>query len=425
MAKASVIDAVEIPSSFTDVLYLTNQDQMQSGLKKLFKEKKLSWFLLPIDGFAKILHRLELVGTVLIDGSDIDHSQELKLGRIIETLEMENIGVILLNSRLDLPVESFTLQGSKSSFSLTDSAEAINSVDEIWTRVSVNLAYRKKSSGIVVKPAGPPKQMRRPYINKLEDQLNNTRALVDNLAEQLRLAGLVQRDFLPGHFPNTDKVKWAAIYMPAEWVSGDIYDIVRLDDDHIGFYIADAVGHSMPAALLTIFIKQSFVMRRTVGNDYTIFSPADVVKNLNLKMAAQKLSGYQFATCSYCLLNTKTLQMTYARAGHPYPVLIRPGQEPKQLETRGSLLGIFEQAQYLQQIVQLEPGDKVLVYSDGAEPFIGKFDDLKGFQFTQEFYDMKDLPLSEMFNELNSLLKSKEISPSEFDDITAVAFEIL
>ncbi|MHC4639282.1 MAG: PP2C family protein-serine/threonine phosphatase [Planctomycetota bacterium] len=438
MSKASLIDSIEIPTSFTDVLYLTNQEQIPSALKKLLKEKKLSWFVLPIDAIPRILHKLELIGTVMIEAEDINHLQQQKLGRIIETLEMENIGVILLNSRIDLPVDSFSLPVSRGGFSLTGSTDPSASIDEIWTRISVNLAYRKKKNfGIVVKPAGPPKQVRRAYINKLEDQFNNTRILVDNLSEQLRLAGLVQRDFLPGQLPNTERIKWAATYMPAEWVSGDIYDIVHVDEDNIGFYVADAVGHSMPAALLTIFIKQAVIMKKTVGTELQTISPADVVKNLNLKLVEQKLSGYQFATCCYCLLNTKTLQLTYARAGHPYPILIRPGQEPKQLETRGSLLGIFEQGQYLQQIVQLQPGDKILVYSDGAEPFIGGYEgirtyppgpfgyeDLQGFQYMPEFYDIKDLALTEMFDELNALFKSKEINPSEFDDITAVGFEI-
>jgi sigma-B regulation protein RsbU (phosphoserine phosphatase) len=109
--------------------------------------------------------------------------------------------------------------------------------------------------------------------------------------------------------------------MPAEWVSGDIYDVARIDEQHIGFYLADAVGHSMPAALLTIFIKQSLAMRETIGNTYRIFAPAEVMRNLNLKMLGQKLSGYQFATCCYCLLNIRTRQLTFARAGHPYPIL--------------------------------------------------------------------------------------------------------
>jgi len=252
-----------------------------------------------------------------------------------------------------------------------------------------------------------------------------TGAMVNNLAEQMRLAGLVQQDFLPTQLPNTDEVRWATLFLPAEWVSGDIYNIVRIDEHHIGFYVADVVGHGIPAALLTIFVKQALVMRETVESNYRIFSPAEVMKNLNMRMAAQKLSGYQFATCCYCLLNVKTLQLTYARAGHPYPILIRPQEQPRQLEIRGSLLGIFKESEYIQQTIQLQRGDKLLLYSDGAEPFIGTFDDLTGFHFGEEFCGIKDLPIVEMFDRFNSLAQNKKIDPSEVDDITAAGLEIL
>ena len=141
-------------------------------------------------------------------------------------------------------------------------------------------------------------------------------------------------------------------------------------------------------------------------------------------MTAQKLSGYQFATCCYGLLNTKTLQLTYARAGHPYPIIIRPGKEPEQLEIRGSLLGIFEQAEYIQGTVQLQPGDKLLLYSDGAEPFIGRFDDQGRFGFDNEFCNIKDSPITEMIDSLNSVLQNQTIVPTEVDDITVIGLEI-
>jgi len=421
MGKSGLLSAVQAPKSFTDVLYLTDNKDMAPEIKHLLKQKKLSCLTLPIDKFPQILHRLDLIGTVIIDA---ENAQQQKLARIIESLEMQNIGVILFNNRIEMPVKSFSLAGPQvKSFSLVTTVESV-SIDELWVRISVNLAYRKRGSEIVVKPAGPPRQVQRSNANKLAEQLHMTGALVDNLAEQLRMAGLVQHDFLPTQLPNTDEVQWATSFMPAEWVSGDIYDIVRIDEQHIGFYVVDAVGHSMPAALLTIFLKQALAMRETLDNNYRIFSPAEVIKNLNVRMAVQKLSGYQFATCCYCLLNIKTLQLTYARAGHPYPILIRLHEPPRQLETRGSLLGIFEHAEYVQQSVQLQLGDKLLLYSDGAEPFIGNFNDLSGFDFTEEFYEMKDLPIIDMFDRFNTIVQKKKIDPSEVDDITAVGLEI-
>ena len=247
---------------------------------------------------------------------------------------------------------------------------------------------------------------------------------MNNLAEQLRMAGLVQRDFLPAQLPDSDLLRWAAVFLPAECVSGDIYDVVRLDEQHVGFYVADVVGHGMPAALLTIFIKQALVMRQTTESSYRIFSPTEVLTNLNLRMTEQKLSGNQFATCCYCLLNTSTLQLTYARAGHPYPILIRRKENPKQLEVQGSLLGIFEHAKFPQQTVQLQTGDKLLLYSDGAESVIGGFHCSNEFNFSSEFCQIKELNITRMTEKLNDLVQHQKNESVETDDITMVGLEI-
>lgn len=424
MEETNLLSTLEVSKSFTDVLYLTNQKQMPSEIKRLLKQKKLSFTVQSIDTFFRIRDRLDLIGTVIIDTVDLGVSQQGYLSRIIESLEMNNIGVILLNERMQMPVKSFSLAPATSSFSIGGSVESV-SIDELWVRVSLNLAYRKKSSEIAVKPAMPPKQIRRIYKNKLAEQLSITGALVENLSEQLRLAGLVQQDFLPAQLPNTEKVRWATTFLPAEWVSGDIYDIVRIDEQHIGFYVADVVGHGVPAALLTIFLKQALVMRATINNKYHVFSPSEVMENLNVRLAKQKLSGYQFATCCYALLNIKTLQLTYARAGHPYPILIRRNKPPQQLEIRGSLLGIFGKSEYIQQTIQLQPGDKLLLYSDGAEPFIGSLEDSTNFNFSEKFCGIKDLPLVEMMDKFSTFVQNEPIAPSEVDDTTAVALEIL
>ena len=423
MDRTESFSAFELPENFTDVLYMTNEGHIPSEIKRLFKLKRLSYRILPIDRFSEVRDRLDLIGTVIIDTKESVASQQ-QLVRIIELFEMVHIGVILLTGRNKVPVKSFSLSPSNTSFSVGGTMEAV-SVDDLWTRISVNLAYRKGSSSMAVKPAIPTRQFNTVCTNKLAEQLAMTKVLADNLTEQLRLAGLVQQDFLPSKLPHTDEVQWATIFLPAEWVSGDIYDIVRIDEQHIGFYVADIVGHGMPAALLTIFLKQALVMRETIDNNYRIFSPVEVMRNLNLRMAAQKLSGYQFATCCYCLLNTKTLQLTYTRAGHPYPILIRPGKEPEQLQIRGSLLGIFEQAEYVQGTVQLQPGDKLILFSDGVESFIGRFDENGSFDFNKEFCAIKHSPLTDMVESINTAIQNQTIDPSELDDITLIGLEIL
>ncbi len=422
MEKVESHSLLDLDKSFVDVLYITNRQQMPLETKQLLDEKKLSYRVIPIDKFSEVRNGFDSIGTVIVDVDDTNCSQQLV--QIIETFETKHIGVILLTDKEKLPAESSSVLPSTTSLSMSETSE-VSSLDELWVRVSANLTYRKKSSAQVIKPAATSRRAQATYNNKLAEQIDTAKMLIENLAEQLRLAGLVQKDFLPTKLPQTDKVRWATLFLPAEWVSGDIFDIVRVDEEHIGFYLADVVGHGMPAALLTIFLKQALVMRQTIENKYRIFSPSEVVRNLNIRMAAQKLSGYQFATCCYCLLNVKTLELTYARAGHPYPVLIRAGQPLEQLEIRGSLLGVFEQTEFPQRTIQLEPGDKLLLYSDGADTLIGGFNNRLGFCFTKEFQEIKHMPITRILDVFSSHIQNQEVEQIEIDDITMVGLEIL
>jgi len=260
---------------------------------------------------------------------------------------------------------------------------------------------------------------------RLRNAMMNLASLHAQLSEELRLAGIVQQDFLPEKLPNCDKLRWATFFAPAECVSGDIYDVKRIDEQHVGFYVADVVGHGMPAALLSIFIKQAIAIYEDVQNNRCVLSPAELMKNVNLRMSAQKLSGCQFITCCYCLININTLQLTYCRAGHPYPILIRGQEQPQHLEIEGSLLGIFGEAEYSQRTIQLQSRDKLLLYSDGAIPFISISNDTAPFNFREEFLEIIGRPIVEMMDKFSVLAENKEIIPSEIDDVTAVGLEVL
>jgi hypothetical protein len=409
-------------TSYADVAYLSDKPEVPAEIRRLFRHKKVSYRLLPVDEYDEIRTRPDLVGTVLVDAEGMDASQDQRLSRILEALERDHIGIVLLTQRIARPVRSFSLVSSESSFSMPRTVESIP-LDDLWARICINLAERKnQSSGITAKPPVPLSLTER-LRNGPTDQLPSEGAIVDSLKEQLRLAGLVQRDFLPANLPNSEDVRWAATFLPAEWVSGDIYDIARIDEQHVGFYVADAVGHSIPA-LLTIFIKQALQMRQTIDNRYRIFPPAEVVRNLNQRIAGQKLSGHQFVTCCYCLLNLKTRQLTFARGGHPYPILLRRGCPPQQLEARGALLGIFENAEFAQETLQLQAGDRVLLYSDGAESLIGRLHDKEGFRYTNEFLALSGGSITEIIDRLTEMAAHREVKPAEVDDLTIVGLEL-
>ena len=108
MDRTESFSAIELPANYTDVLYMTNQSQIPSEIKRLFKLKKLSYRILPIDKFSEVRDRLDLIGTVIIDTKDSVASQH-QLVRIIESLEMFHIGTILLTDRKRFPFKSFFL----------------------------------------------------------------------------------------------------------------------------------------------------------------------------------------------------------------------------------------------------------------------------------------------------------------------------
>lgn len=329
---------------------------------------------------------------ILLDAGDIHPTDWKRLEERIHTLDRQNIPVILLNWPIAMELSNFRLASKIHSAS----------IEEIWARIEMAMHFS------LALAENPPRDEQR-----------------QQMEEQLKMAGAVQRNFLPQTLPTTDRVRFACVYQPAQWVSGDIYDAVRLDENHIGMYLADAVGHSIPAALLTMFLKHAAVLRQTRGNQHTLFTPQQVLQRLNEQMLAQQLKGCLFATCCCGLLNTQTLDFTFARAGHPYPILLRRGCQPLSLQSRGGLLGVFEEMDFEEQTIPVQPGDKILLYSDGAEPLIGETNDTGQFLFTDTFLTHCELPVVSMVEALEYAAAGWKRTSAETDDITILAMEIL
>jgi len=197
--------------------------------------------------------------------------------------------------------------------------------------------------------------------------IQRLRAHSRHLDEQLRLAQRLQMDFLPRRMPAVAGGRFAARLEPAAWVAGDFYDIFRLDEDHVGFYVADAVGHGVPAALLTVFVKKSLQTKHIEGKHYELISPEEALRLLNADLLSAQLQETPFITLVYGQFNERTRELVYARAGHPEPLLIGPKAAIEPLDAEGPLLGIFPDAEFEARRRVLEPGQRLLLYSDGAE----------------------------------------------------------
>ena len=190
---------------------------------------------------------------------------------------------------------------------------------------------------------------------------------VARIHEELQLAAHVQQELLPRDLPAPHGVTLAALWRPAQYVSGDIYDVIRLDEDHLGIFLADAVGHGVAAALMTMVVRQALVTRDENDRTRRILSPSEVLRRLNADMIRRQADSTRFATAVYAVVDCRSRRVRVAGAGHHPPLLVGTEGRSVALETSGGVLGVFKNETYNEIERELEVGDHLLLYSDGFE----------------------------------------------------------
>jgi sigma-B regulation protein RsbU (phosphoserine phosphatase) len=195
------------------------------------------------------------------------------------------------------------------------------------------------------------------------DQL---RAANDSLRNDLRYAGEIQKSILAQRLPQVASLELAGRYVPCEETSGDHYSAFWLDEDNIGVCVADASGHGVGAAMLAVFLKgQLENICRTNGRPRgPLRPPAEVLRLVNRSLCGKKF-GREFISAIYGILTLSTMEFRFANGGHPYPVLMAADGSVEEIETRNTVLGIFEDASFEDATVRLEPGMHLLLYTDG------------------------------------------------------------
>lgn len=196
------------------------------------------------------------------------------------------------------------------------------------------------------------------------------RAEVERMHEELHLAAGVQHEFTASPLPTLDGLKVNVLYRPVNAVSGDIYNVRQVDDETIAFFVADAVGHGVPAALLTMILTNSLITADTLRLDArgmpVRLTPSEVLARLNQRLVDGSMHTGRFATGLYGLVNTRTGHVTVAGAGHPAPVILGKCGI-RELETTGPLLGVFPDAEFDCATTTLHDGETLLLYTDGLE----------------------------------------------------------
>ena len=200
----------------------------------------------------------------------------------------------------------------------------------------------------------------------LQRSQNGLQREMEHIRDELQLAARVQREFMPKRLPETPGIEVAALFRPCGYVSGDIYDVVRLDEHHVGFFIADAVGHGVPAALMTMVLSHGMNMKEIRGNEYRIVPPSQVLQRCNDALIAGNMPSDRFLTAAYGVIDSRTLSVRFAGAGHPAPVIVSP-RGSRTIETEGPLLGVFPGAEFEETTFTLDEDETLVLYSDGFE----------------------------------------------------------
>lgn len=177
--------------------------------------------------------------------------------------------------------------------------------------------------------------------------------------EELRTAYVIQSRLLPARLPQIEGYNFAATNRPCKTVSGDYYDVVVRPDGRIYFVIADVSGKGITAALVMSSVATAFaIFTRTDP------SPADLLRELNATLAP-KTAPTKFVTMVAGVLDPKSGEVTFANAGHVPPLAVSRGGVSA-LRKTDIVVGILPNAQYRDQSLTLEPGDSLVLFTDGV-----------------------------------------------------------
>lgn len=282
------------------------------------------------------------------------------------------------------------------------------------------------------------------------------------IQRDLQAAAVIQQDLLPNSRQTGLPIDLAWALMPAEELAGDIFNFYPLDEQHLGFYLIDVSGHGVPAAMLSVHLAKILSPEPRADslirlpqtpldtkqhNDYLGFfslgrqkksepaidlrsfrGPVEVVTRLNENFQADDRNMMYF-TMIYGIINTRSGQGSLCQAGHPYPLLCRSDGSVESLGKGGFPVGLVPKADYEAVDFQLRPGDRLLLYSDGATECVNQ----ENFQFGadrlgQSLCDARQLSLEEAMEQIkNALVIWNPRSSGKIafnDDVSLLAIEL-
>jgi PAS domain S-box-containing protein len=239
----------------------------------------------------------------------------------------------------------------------------------------------------------------------------------ERIEQELRVARMIQHTLLPKTLPELEGYQVAVHYQPAREVGGDFYDLLQLPDGRLGLIVGDVSGKGVPAAIVMA------ITRTMLRSAYHLGSPGEILEKVNDDLFPD-IPPNVFVTCLAALLDSETGRLQYANAGHDPPFVRHAGGVGK-LRATGMPLGLMADMTYEQQEITLQPGENVLLYSDGLAEAHSQHHEMFGFPRIEKFVGA----YSEGAKLIDSLLAELERFTGENweqeDDITLLTLQRL
>lgn len=257
--------------------------------------------------------------------------------------------------------------------------------------------------------------------------IENARLFQENLEkqrmeEELAIARDLQTSMLPAACPKVDGFEIAALSIPAREVGGDFFDFIELSDEKLGFVIGDVTGKSVSGAL--VMSASRSVFRMLSEEQLTV---SEIMSRANRRTKKDIKSG-MFVALLYAFLNSKDRSLSLCSAGQTQPVhLSAKTGEARLVETEGDTfpLGILEEVDYQATRMELEPGDKVIFYTDGIVEAMNTREELFGFERLLEVVrGAKSLTADSLLKAIIDQVNAFAGDAAQHDDLTAIVLSV-
>jgi serine phosphatase RsbU (regulator of sigma subunit)/anti-sigma regulatory factor (Ser/Thr protein kinase) len=237
----------------------------------------------------------------------------------------------------------------------------------------------------------------------------------ERIEQELRVAQLIQQQFLPQSLPNLAGWDLSAFYLPARTVGGDFYDVMELPDGRVMVVTGDVTDKGVPAALV---MASTHSLLREAGP--RLVSPAAVLGQVNEQLCTD-IPAHMFVTCLVLVFNRDSGEVLLANAGHNLP-FVRGTDGVRELRATGMPLGLMPESTYDEVQALIDPGEVLLLYSDGITEQHDDNDEMFGFHRTRELVE-KARSGSELVDSCVSSLERFSGGREQEDDVTLVTLE--